>query len=178
MGKTLMRRGLVAGTLLVAMLAALPMQTAMAEKPHREQEPGAEFSFIVPDNESPCPFAILVEADSSVGLGWEFSDGHLASTNVLSATFTNLETGTTYVHRSDYHSLLTLAADGTEHVVINGMFWAGFLEGDQGPEGEVGPGGAAYFLDGRQSYVYNPSTDAVTSFEFVGRAVDSCEVLA
>jgi hypothetical protein len=54
----------------------------------------------------------------------------------------------------------------------------GFFEGDQGPEGEVGPGGAEYFVTGHQSFVYDPKNDVTTSYELDGQAIDACEVLA
>ena len=119
-------------------------------------------------------------AGDVVGRGgyWQFSDGHEVEVNVATITLTNLETGTSYVQTSDYRIPVVVAADGTEFVTIDGSGWMGFLEGDQGPEGEVGSGGAEYFVTGHQSFVDDPKTDIVTSYEVQGQVIDSCEVSA
>lgn len=181
-----MRRGLVAGALLLAMSVAMPMQAAVAAKPYREpiRSPvgavggvGEGGSFIVPASQNPCGFRELVEFEV-IGVYWLFSDGHEVEVNVATITLTNLETGTSYVQTSDYRISVTVTADGTELVVIDGSRWMGFLEGDQGPEGEVGRGGEEYLVTGHQSFVYDPKDDVITSYEVHGQVIDLCEILA
>ena len=183
-----MRRGVVVTSLVLAVLVALPMQAALGAKPFRDpfrdpvgagspRDGEGSFSFILTARESACSFDQLVNVEV-IGIDWIFSDGRFVWVNVATITLTNLETGTSYVQSSRYHSTTTIAADGTEHVVINGQRWMGFPEGDQGPEGEVGPVGADYFVTGKQTFVYDPKKDLITSYELDGQAVDACEVLA
>jgi hypothetical protein len=117
-----------------------------------------------------------VEAEV-IGVYWLFSDGHEVEVNIATITLTNLDTGTSYVQTSDYRISAAVAVDGID-VVIDGSRWMGFLEGDQGPEGEVGRGGAEYFVTGHQSFVYDPKKAVHMSYELNGQAIDACEVLA
>jgi hypothetical protein len=178
-----MRRMLVGVALVVVTVGAMPMQAAVGAPPHRSpiRGPVANFddgdSIIIKESEWSCSFSALFEVDGQ-GIDWTFSDGHEASSNVAPMNITNLETGKTYVHRSDYHRTITFQADGTELWVIDGTFFLGLLAGDQGPEGEVGRGGADYFVTGHQSFVYDPKVDAVTSYEGDGQALDVCQVLS
>jgi hypothetical protein len=164
----------------------MPMQLAMAAKPYREpiRSPvgavggvGDGGAFVVPASQNPCGFRELVEFEV-IGVSWVFSDGHVVEVNVATITITNLETGTSYVQTSDYRISTTVEADGSEFVVIDGSRWMGFLEGDQGPEGLVGRGGAEYFVTGHQTFVYDPKEDVITSYEVDGLVIDVCQVLA
>jgi hypothetical protein len=170
-----MRRRLFAGALAIATLAAMPMQDALGAKPVRETHRGT-FSDIIPAGLG-CSFAVKVEAEFR-GSGWQFSDGRQVANNNASQILTNIETGTPYVHRSDYHLTDRISADGTLLEVIDGRFLAQFYPGDQGPEGEVGPDGALYGLIGHHWLTYDPEADVITSFELRGRAVDICQILA
>ena len=177
-----MRRALVASSLLFAVLAAMSMQTAFGVGPIREQVrpvDGVSGDFIIPvgDPVGGCSFDVLVEFEFH-GVDWQFSDGRVVTNNVATQTLTNLETGTSYVHRSDYHLTDELSADGNALLVIDGKFFIGFAEGDQGPEGEVGPGGAMFFITGHFEAVYDPETFLVASWEGNGRAVEVCQLLA
>ncbi len=124
-----------------------------------------------------CGFAELAEVRVG-GIDWEFSDGRLVSVNVADIQITNLDTGTSYLQKSRYHSTTTILPDGKELVEIDGRFWVAFVEGDVGPDGQVvGPGGAEYFVSGRQTFVYDPKRDAITSYSLTGEATDACEIL-
>jgi hypothetical protein len=175
----MMRRGIAAGALVVAMLAAMPMPDAVGLKPYREQirptnlETG---TFTIPANLL-CPFAIYAEVEGQQ-VFWEFSDGHEAVSNNFAQTLTNLETGTSVDHQSTYHATTTFLADGTVVEVVTGTYFLGFLRGDQGPFGEVGRSGEAYFGDGRFTFEYDPAADVVTAFSWSGRLVDACQLLS
>ena len=115
---------------------------------------------------------------TNIGIDMLFSDGHETFHIIAFINSTNLETGTTYRQTSDYYRTITYAADGTQSVVINGSRAMAFYEGEPGPEGVVGRGGATYFVTGHQSCDYDPKKDRYLSYEFVGQAIDMCEVLA
>lgn len=174
-----MRRALIAGAVAVAMVAAIPMQAAFAAKPYREQvrpteREGGAFTF--PANLL-CPFAIYAEFEGQQ-VYWEYSDGRVAVSNNFTQTFTNLETGTSVDHQSTYHATSTFRADGTVLEVVNGTFFLGFLQGDQGPYGQVGRGGEMYFANGSLTTVYDPKADRITEFSWSGRLVDGCQLLS
>lgn len=174
-----MRRGIAAGALVVAMMAAMPMQAAVGAKPYREQIRPTELesgAFTFPAN-TLCPFAIYAEVEGQQ-VFWQFSDGREVVSNNYSQTFTNLDTGTSVVHQSTYHATTTFLADGSVVEVVDGTFFLGFLPGDQGPYGQVGPSGEMYFGDGQFTFDYDPKADVVTSFSASGRLVDACELLS
>jgi hypothetical protein len=174
-----MRRAVVASSLVLAILAATPMQAAVAAKPIREPFSGVgRFSglFVIPAGEDGCSFDIRVEFDGQ-GIGWRFRDGRLVTNNIATQTLTNLGSGTSYVHRSDYHVTDRLLADGSGLLVIDGKYMFLFFEGDQGPEGEVGPGGALYFITGHFEALYDPVSLVGLSWEGHGRAVEVCQLL-
>jgi hypothetical protein len=166
--------GLIGGTVVAS--------AGTSAKPYRDpiRSPvgavGDRHSFILPDSKNGCSFAMGVEAEV-IGVYWLFSDGHEVEVNIATITLTNLDTGTSYVQTSDYRISAAVAVDGID-VVIDGNRWMGFLEGDQGPEGEVGRGGAEYFVTGNQSFVYDPKKAVHMSYELNGQAIDACEVLA
>jgi hypothetical protein len=162
------------------MSAAMPMQAAVGAKPYREQvrgvDRGAGPPFTVPAGVW-CSFAVMVAFEGQ-GIYWQFSDGHEVVNNNATQTFTNLETGTSYVHRSDYHLTAMGAADGNIVVVIDGTYFQEFLTGDQSPEGEAGSDGALYGLIGHFTFTYDPKADLITSFEGSGQAIDLCQILS
>jgi hypothetical protein len=174
-----MRRGLTAGALAVATFAGMPMQAAVAAEPYREQVrplEGVTGTINLPAGLG-CSFAVRIDFELQ-GISWQFNDGHQVANNVATQTLTNLDTGTSYVHRSDYHTTDTVAADGTIVDVIDGTFLFLFFPGDQGPVGEVGPDGALYGLIGHFTAISDPVTDVVTSFEGDGQASDLCQILS
>lgn len=173
-----MRRGIVVGALTVAMLTTLPIQAAVGAKPsHLARWEGTRDYEVAPAGE-PCPFAVGIQAEGQ-GIDMQFSPERGVSNNQSTWTFTNLETGTSYVHRSIYHYTSDWLLGGdTIHEVMDGTYFLGMLSGDQGPEGEVGPNGAMYFIEGRFTITYDVPSDLITSFEWSGSVQDVCEVLA
>lgn len=173
------RRALVVCVLAVAVLVAMPMPAAVAAKPFREQIRGVDresFEFVIPADVA-CPFAIGVQVEGK-GTHWVFDDGSEASSNNATQTLTNLETGTSYVHRSTYHQTISFNhLDGTALDQVHGTYIAAFLEGEQGPAGEVGPDGAMYFLVGHATFFWS-ADDVITSFSLDGQATEACQVLA
>ena len=171
-------------TLGVMLAATLPSSIAVAAQPTRDPirsgvgERGEGFSIVFPKSKTAgCGFAELAEVRVG-GIDWEFSDGRLVSVTVADIQITNLDTGTSYLQKSRYHRTITILPDGTELVEIDGRFWLGLAEGDVGPDGQVlGPGGAEYFVSGRQTFVYDPKRDAITSYSLTGEATDACEIL-
>ena len=178
-----MRRALVASSIVLAVLAAMPIRSAFGVRPIREQVRGVDRisgdPFVIPagDPGGGCSFDVRVEFEFQ-GIGWQFSDGRVVANNNATQEFTNLETGTSHVHRSDYHLTDELLADGNALTVIDGKYFISFFEGDQGPEGEVGPGGALYFITGHFEAIYDPETFLVLSWEGNGQAVEVCQLLA
>jgi hypothetical protein len=110
-----MRRVLVAGALVVATVAAMPMQAAMGARPLRDPirgpvgfvgAAGEVRSSTIPANQNGCGVKLFVEV-KGVSIDWLFSDGHEVSHVVATLTITNLVTGTSYVQTSDYHRSIT-----------------------------------------------------------------------
>ena len=182
-----MRRGIAAGAALtIALLAAMPMQAAVAARPYRSpfRSPvgfvgeGAEVGVVFESaKQNPCGFESMTEF-KNIYIDTLFSDGHETSHIVAFITTTNLENGTSFTQTSDYYRTITYLADGTQSVVINGSRAMAFYEGEPGPEGVVGRGGALYYVTGRQSYVYDPKKDVISSYEFRGLSIiDTCDLL-
>jgi hypothetical protein len=173
-----MRRALVFTTLLFVSLT--PMPNAFGTQPYREQVRGVDRGpsepFTIPAGVF-CPFDIGVQVEGK-GTSWLFDDGSEAYSNIATQTLTNLERDTSLVHRSTYHQKITFNhLDGTALDQVYGTYIAAFFEGDQGPEGEVGSGGALYFLVGHASFSYD-ADDVVTSFSIDGQATDACQLLS
>ena len=137
---------------------------------------GAEVHTVI-ESEQNCGFKLMFES-KNIYIDMFFSDGHETSHIAGFSTITNLETGTVYRQTSDYYRTITYLADGTQFVVINGSRAMAFYEGEPGPEGVVGPGGAVYFVTGHQSIVNDPKKDLFLSYEFVGQAIEMCDVVA
>ena len=146
-----MRRGIVVGAVAVAMAAAIPMQAAVGAKPYRDPirggvgpgvnaQAGSFTRFFPASKTEGCEFAESVVVQVG-GILWQFSTGVEAEHNVATQTITNVASGTTFVHRSDYRRTITYLANGTQLYEIDGNFWISFVQGDQGPYGTVGPGG-------------------------------------
>src|SRR5262249_23307473 len=109
-----------------------------------------------------CPFAMRLEFDGKQTY-WLFSDGHEAVNANHIQTLTNTETNASVVRRSAYHQLTFHHDDGTTLQVIHGSFLFVFFEGDQGPDGIVGPGGATYFMVGTARVTFG-TNGAITAF--------------
>lgn len=172
------RRALVTGALAVAALSVIPAPAAVAAKPFREQIRGFVGEYEVIPAGEPCPFPVGLHVEGQ-GMNMQFSDERGVSNNQGTFFLTNLETGGTYTHESRYHYTSDWKLGGEFiHDVVDGKYSIPFFPGEPGPEGEVGPNGAWYFVEGRMSIVFDAETSLITSFTLTGRYVDACAVLA
>ena len=171
-----MRRAAIVCLLTLLTTMAMPLHAAHAAPPIRERFSSQDFSFVIPAGEA-CPFAIGVQVRFAFGSTTQFSDGRTVFTDHADFTLTNLETGATYVQHTNATFTDTLTADGNIFEVLDGRFFFGFLPGDQGPDGEVGEGGASFILVGHFEYTYDPGANLITSFQADGRAIDLCQLL-
>jgi len=131
--------------------------------------------FVIPAGVA-CPFEMRLDSEGKQTI-WLFSDGD-ESINVNNIqTLTNLETGWSVVRRSDYHQLTFHNDDGTTLQVVHGSFLFVFLEGDQGPNGVVGPGGETYLMIGTATVTFG-TDGAITAFSQSGQMTDACQLLS
>jgi len=183
-----MRRGILAGALAFAVLAAMPLPGAVGAQPFRDPRRGGvgegiragaeRFSVVFKASKTDgCGFAERAEVTVG-GVDWVFSDGAEVSVTNARINITNLETGTSYLQTSTYHRTITTRADGTQLWVIDGSRWMDFREGEPGPYGTVGPGGHEYFVSGLQTIVVDPKKETILSYSVSGQVLDACVILA
>jgi hypothetical protein len=109
----------------------------------------------------------------------EFSDGRTVTVANAEPTLTNLDTGTSYVHRSAFTETDTYDPETNTILGVSSGRAVLFLgPGDQGPFGEVGGNGALFAVVGRSQFTVDLDTGQVTSFSYVGTVTDLCPILA
>ena len=181
-----MRRSWIAGAMALALLAAVPMSAAVAAQRFRDPSRGGVAEgvragvevntfFFKASKTDGCGFGELVQFTVG-GVDWFYSDGREVSVTNARINITNVESGISYLQTSTYHRTVTTRPDGTLLVVIDGSRWEDFSEGEPGPYGIVGPGGAEYFVDGHQE-IFMTLNETVLSYSVTGRVLDACEIL-
>jgi len=127
--------------------------------------------FIIPADENGCGFDLHVQAD-------HLPDRARAPIGSGDITFTNLETGATYLQHSRYTATETVdPATGSVHVTIIGRIWIEFYPGDQGPSGEVQEPGLDLLFSGTIEFTVNEN-DVFTAFSNTGEYKDLCALLS
>lgn len=165
--------------LLVVILAALALiaaPTAHAAKPTRtvvSPEGGIAPAGVI------CPFAVQLQPDEPWQAITEFSDGRVQTIGHGNVTLTNLDTGHSIHTKSRYKGTETFDPDANEVLIETSgrVFW-GLIEGEQGPFGEVGEGGALFRFVGHFKATSDLDTELVTSLSWNGQITDLCALLA
>jgi len=128
-------------------------------------------TFVIPAGEG-CAFDVLVTTTHREEAGERFPIGY------GDITFTNVDTGTSYLQQSRYTATETFDPEtNTVLVEITGRIWIGFLPGDQGPNGEVEEY-LHYAFKGSLQYTLDLETGLFTAFSYEGTYVDICAELA
>jgi hypothetical protein len=126
-----------------------------------------------------CSFGVTAMPDERARITvQQFADGRTVTHGRGSPTLTNQATSTSLVHTSRAHITDTVLETGEILEEISGQLVVGFFEGDQGPDGPVGAGGALVSINGHARLTYDPDTFVVTSFEMNGTTTDLCALLA
>jgi hypothetical protein len=131
----------------------------------------AHHDIIIPADENACGFDLRAQAD-------HLPDVARAPIGFGDITFTNLETGATYLQHSRYTA--TEAVDpetGSVHVKIIGRIWFELYPGDQGPSGEVQEPGLDLLLSGTMEFTVN-GENVITAFSLRGTHQDLCAFLS
>jgi hypothetical protein len=165
----------------VAGFALITTPVAEAEKPIRTPR---EFPspFVLPGGVV-CAFDVLLVPRRMGGGGagiFRFADGRTVFFANAELTVTNLETGRTYIHHSDYREIDTFPDADTGLDVVSGNILAWFFPGDQGPFGEVGENGengGLFAFVGKTTRTFDPNTSLFTSFSHQGKMTDVCAAL-
>jgi hypothetical protein len=126
----------------------------------------ADLSFFSPAAENPCGVDILVEAD--------FLPTDRARLGYGDITFTNLETGATFLQRSRHTDRVTyVASTQSWDVTVVGRIWTPIYPGEPGPSGIVQDPGLWIVTDGKLEYTLDQN-DALTAFSLQGSYADVC----
>lgn len=129
----------------------------------------ADHSFIIPASDNGCAVDLKVEATHG--------SGH-ARIGYGDITFTNLETGATYLQRSRYRMTETYdPSTNSWHVEIRGNIWHAVYPGEPGPSGVVQEPGLELLVSGRLNVTFD-SNGAVTAFSLRGTYDDLCALLS
>ena len=105
-------------------------------------------------------------------------DGRFINHNVGTGTWTNPETGKSFVQRSRYMLVDRYIEDTNElEIDITGRFMISFIPGDIGPEGTVVTEISTYSVIGHQSITLDFDTFLWTSYSLDGQIVDVCAQL-
>jgi len=129
----------------------------------------ADVSFISPADENGCGVDLLIEADFSVDRN---------PVGYGDITFTNLETGASYLQRSRHTDTETFdPSTGNWHIVVMGKIWTPLYPGEPGPEGIVQEPGVELLTSGRLEYTLT-SEGVLTEFSLDGTYVDLCAELS
>ncbi len=130
---------------------------------------GADHSFTIPASENGCAVPLQVEAEHGadrVPIGY----GDI--------TFTNLETGATYLQRSRYTGTETYdPSTQSLHVTIKGRIWHAVFPGEPGPSGVVQEPGLELLLSGKVNVTFDEN-GVLTAFSLDGTYTDLCEKLS
>jgi hypothetical protein len=112
-------------------------------------------------------------------VSWLSGDANVGHCGRSRLTLTNLETGDSFVQVSRYKVTETFDPEANEVLVeISGRIFIGFIEGDQGPFGEVGEDGLLVSVIGHQQFTVDLGTNVVTSYSLDGTATDICPLIS
>jgi hypothetical protein len=154
-----------------------PAEPVAAERPDRIVI--SPDGFVLPAGFG-CSFAVSGTPDPRARQTFTtFSDGRFQTVGHATPTFTNLDTGATYVQRSRYHAIDTY--DPVTNVIVaevSGRVFVIFFPGDVGPDGLVGQPGQFVGFVGHLRLTIDPETSSITSFEHTGASTDICAELA
>jgi hypothetical protein len=168
--------GTLAASVLTLGLLAAP--GAHAEGSAGTTEPPE--SVFVPAGEF-CPsFGVIGEFSGPFSGSEKFlRDGRFLNHNVGTGTWTNPETGKSFVQRSRYMAVERYIAETNDlKIDITGRFFIGFIPGDIGPGGTVVTEVSTYSVVGHQSITFDLDTFLTTSYFLDGQIIDMCAVLA
>ena len=132
---------------------------------------------------SGCAFRVAVEPadDPPTSTVTEFSEGGvMVQIRDGFIRLTNLKTGESIVHHSQYRGFQTYDASTNQifEVTDGTAFWW-FFPGDAGPYGIVAKPGLLLSITGHVEATYDADTEATTSFELDGRVnFDICAALS
>jgi hypothetical protein len=130
----------------------------------------ADYSEIMPADENPCGVDILLEVD--------FLPTDRAPIGYGDITFTNLETGATYVQRSRYLETWTFdASTESWHATTLGRKWIPLYPGEPGPSGVVQEPGLWILTYGKLEGTLTDN-DVLTAFSLKGTYTDLCAELS
>ena len=109
-----------------------------------------------------------------------FKDGRDVTHGVGTGTWTNAETGESFVQRSRYMLVERYVEEANDvQVEITGRFMIGFLPGDIGLDGSVVPEISTYSVVGHQTFTLDLDTFLITAYALDGQVIaDICAVLA
>lgn len=130
----------------------------------------AYHSFVIPARDNGCGVDLKAEAEHGSGTA-------SARIGYGDITFTNLETGATYLQRSRYTSTETFEPSTRSwHVKITGNIWMELFPGEAGPSGVVREPGLELLVSGALQFTIT-SKNVVTSFSLTGTYDDLCALL-
>jgi hypothetical protein len=131
----------------------------------------ADHDIIIPADENGCGFDLHVQAT-------HLPDVARAPIGSGDITFTNLETGATYLQHSRYTDTETVdPVTGNVHGKIVGRIWFELYPGDQGPAGLVQEPGLDLLFSGTLEFTLDPETNVITAFSLNGTYKDLCALL-
>lgn len=131
----------------------------------------AYHDIVIPADENGCGFDLRGQAD-------HLPDVARAPIGFGDITFTNVETGATYLQHSRYTASETVDPEtGSVHVTIIGRIWFELYPGDQGPSGEVQEPGLDLLFSGAMEFTVN-GENVITAFSHRGTYQDLCTLLS
>lgn len=130
----------------------------------------AYHSFTIPARDNGCGVDLKVEAEHGSG-------GASTRIGYGDITFTNLETGATYLQRSRYTATSTYdESTKSWDVHITGNIWMALYPGEAGPSGVVQEPGLELLVSGTLEFTVTRK-DVVTYFSLTGTYDDLCALL-
>jgi len=160
---------------LTSTVETVPMAPAPAATPPIRIPNPIPGPFVMPAGFG-CSFDVLASPEGKSYIT-EFDDRRMVISNAY-VTFTNLDSGTTYVQHSTYKVTETLLDADRLGIVADGRIFFQLYPGDSGPFGTVGGDGALYLMEGTSTSTLDLGTFILTSFSFKGTATDLCALLA
>jgi hypothetical protein len=163
--------------LLVAIVAAalVAVPTALGGKPVRAViTPGPG---VFPAGFG-CAFDVGVLPNSPTRIT-QFSDGRTVTQVNAEPTFTNLDTGESFVNRTRFTATETYDPVSNDILDVgSGRFVLEFFPGDQGPYGVIGNDGGLFVFAGTATLTFDLDTGQITSFSYAGTVTDLCALRA
>lgn len=166
--RTVATRVLVLAVAVLVLASALP---AYATKP--EREPYTPDPTVLGPGQA-CDFNVEI-AQKGKFTQTTYPNGRVTITGRGRDTVTNLDDDLSITLKTSGKITITERKNGDQRVRAWGRTVFYFFEGDQGPFGPVGEGGALYYIVGYVDETLDPDTEfTVTSFRWKGRAIELC----